>query len=113
LAHIDKLGANRSHRYASGIEADDMPASTVLTPTEKNGWPQGVSSTGPAAVLPMDQREDGALRKSVQAKALEAGAVSARIIRLKLPARNIPLNTIVPFPHVEHTTLTLFDNVPF
>src|ERR1051325_9727003 len=48
-----------------------------LTPSEKNGSPQGVSSTAPAAELPIDQRDDGAARKSVQAGALAAPSSTA------------------------------------
>jgi hypothetical protein len=66
-----------------------------LTPSEKNGSPHGVSSTGPAAEAAIDQRDDGAMRKSLHARAADAAnsaavaSATATPMRLPNPLRNL------------------------
>src|SRR3954468_15129617 len=70
----------------------------VLTPSEKNGSPQGVSSLGTFSAEAMDHRDEGASAKSSQAPAapaqrsrtaVAAGAIARR--QLAGPVRRPPL----------------------
>ena len=59
----------------------------TLTPSEKNGSPHGVSSTGPAADEAIDQRDEGAARKSLHARAPGAASSTAVASAIAAPVR--------------------------
>ena len=74
-AHSERVAVKRCQRYAcSGFATSPAlaPPSMALTPSEKNGSPQGVSSLGPSSPAAIDHRDEGASAKSSQAPAAPA-----------------------------------------